>query len=96
MSSKFEDLLMKAASVTIQERNLQLPTIEIYKTKHEFNPKFIGEIFVERNISHNLRGNNQSPVGTNSTYKFVWFEGIWVHCTQTMATFAVRNKSVIP
>ena len=58
MSSKFDDLLIKAASVTIQQRNLQLLTTEIYITKHYLNPKFMGEIFVERNISHNLRGSD--------------------------------------
>ena len=39
MSSKFEDLLMKAASVAIHQRNLTLLTTEIYKTKHDLNPK---------------------------------------------------------
>ena len=38
--------------------NLQLLTIEIYKAKHDLKPKFIGEIFVEKNISYSLRGNN--------------------------------------
>ena len=45
-SSNFEELLIKAASVTIHQRNLQLLTTEIYKTKHDLNPKFMGEIFV--------------------------------------------------
>ena len=70
-SSKFEDLLMKAASVIIHQSNLQLLTTEIYKTKNELNPKFMCEIFVERNISHNLRG----YLSTNSTHKCRWFEG---------------------
>ena len=43
-SSKFEDLLMKATSVTVHQRNLQLLTTEIYKTKHDLNSKFMGEI----------------------------------------------------
>ena len=45
-SSKFEDLLTKATSVTIHQRNLQLLTTEIYKTRHYLIPKFMGEIFV--------------------------------------------------
>ena len=62
MSSKFEDLSMKAASVAIHQRNLQLLTTEIYKTKRDLTPKSMDEIFVERNISHNLRGNNHLSV----------------------------------
>ena len=54
-SSNFEELLTKAASVTIHQRNLQLLTTEIYKTKHDLNPKFMGEIFVEKNISYGMR-----------------------------------------
>ena len=61
-SSNFEELLTKAASVTIHQRNLQLLTTEIYKTKHDLNPKFMGEIFVEKNISYNLRCNNHLSV----------------------------------
>ena len=72
MSSKFEDLLMKAASVAIHKSNLQLLTTEIYKTKHDLNPKFMDEIFVERNISHNLRGNNHLsvPILRTNSYGF--------------------------
>ena len=57
--SKFEDLLMTAASVIIHQRNLQLLTTEIYKNKHDLNPKFMGEICVKRNISHSVRGRVQ-------------------------------------
>ena len=35
---------------------IQLVTTEIYKTKHDLNPKFMGEIFVDKNIPYNLRG----------------------------------------
>ena len=52
-SSKFEDLLMKAASVTIHQRSLQFLTTEVHKTKRDLNPQLMGDIFVERNISHN-------------------------------------------
>ena len=62
MSSNFEELLIKAASVTIHQRNLQLLTTEIYKTKHDLNPKFMGEIFAEKNISYSLRCNHPLSV----------------------------------
>ena len=61
-SSNFEELLIKAASVTIHQRNLQLLTTEIYKTKHDLNPKFMGKIFVEKNISYSLRCNDHLSV----------------------------------
>ena len=61
-SSKLEDLLMKAAPVTIHQRNEQLLTTEIYRTKHDLNPKFMGEVFVEKNTSYSLRGNNHLSV----------------------------------
>ena len=69
-SSKFEDLLKKAASVTIHQRNLQLLAKEIYKTKHHLNPKFMGEIFVEKNIPYKLRGKNPLSVSIPRTNAF--------------------------
>ena len=66
-SSKVKDLLKKAASVTIHQRNLQLLATEIYKTKHNLNPKFMGEIFVEKNIQINLRGKNHLSVSIPRT-----------------------------
>ena len=43
---------------------------EIYKAKHDLNLKFMGEIFVERNISHNLRGKNHlsEPIPFTNAY----------------------------
>ena len=65
--SKFEDLLKKAASVTIHQRNLQLLITEIYKTKHDLNPKFMGEFFVEKNFPYNLRVKNHLSVSVPCT-----------------------------
>ena len=67
MSSKFEDLLKKAASVTIHQRNPQLLATESYKTTHYLNPKFMGEIFVEKNIPYNLRGKSPLSVSVACT-----------------------------
>ena len=61
-SSKYDNLLMKSALVTIHQRNIQFLTTEIYKTTHDLNPKFMGEIFVKKNISYSLRGNNHLSV----------------------------------
>ena len=75
-SSKCEDLLMKVASVTIHQRNLQFLSTEIYKTKHDLNPKYTGEIFVEKNIAYSLRGNNHLSVP--------------ILCTNAYGTKAIR------
>ena len=57
----------EAASVTFRHRTLQLLTIEIYKSKLDLNPKFMGEIFVERSISYSLRGSNHLSILIPST-----------------------------
>ena len=44
------------------QRNLQLLATEINKTKHDLSPKFMGEVFVEKNISYSLKGNNHLSV----------------------------------
>ncbi len=61
---------MKAASVTIHQRDLQLLTNEIYKTKNDLNPKFMGEIFVDKSISYSLRCNDlfSVPIPRTNVY----------------------------
>ena len=41
----FSELLNKAKSVTIHQRNLQLPATEIFKTKNELNLEIMEKIF---------------------------------------------------
>ena len=65
-SSKFED----TAFVTIHHRNLQLLTAENYKSEHDLNPKFMGEIFIERNISYYLKGSNCFSVPTSQADEY--------------------------
>ena len=43
--SDFDYLLEKDNSVTIHQRNIQLLTLEIYKTQKDLNPKFMKEVF---------------------------------------------------
>ena len=53
--STFEDLLKKAESVSIHQRNLQLLATEIFKTHSNLNPSFMKQIFVEKDIPYTLR-----------------------------------------
>ena len=61
-SLNFEELLIKAASVTLHKKIYSFLTTEIFKTKHDLNPEFMGEVFVERNISYSLRCNDHLSV----------------------------------
>ena len=53
-NATFCELLSKEKSVTIHQRNLQRPAIEIFKTKNELNPKIMEELFTFKNVEYNL------------------------------------------
>ena len=55
-------LLEQTKSVAIHVRNLQLLMTEMYKTKFNLNPPFMKGIFMERNISYNLRRGNDAQL----------------------------------
>ena len=43
-----EELLMKANTVSIHHKNLQLPATEIFKIQKNLNPSFTNKIFEEK------------------------------------------------
>ena len=47
--------LEQTKSVLIHNKFLQILMNEIYKTKCSINPPFMKDIFVQRNVSYNLR-----------------------------------------
>ena len=53
--SSVDQLLARAGSVTVHQKNLQSLMIEIYKTMNHLNPSYIWEFFVKKDISYNLR-----------------------------------------
>ena len=55
--SSFEELLKKAKSVKIHEKNLQVLATEMYKNYHNLSPLIMSDIFPRRTIQYNLRGN---------------------------------------
>ena len=49
--------ILELNSVSIHKRNLQLLMIEVYKTVQNINQSFMKEVFVQKDITHNLRNN---------------------------------------
>ena len=58
----FGFLMEQTKSVPINVRNRQLLMTEMYKTKFDLNPPFMKDIFMERNISYNLRRGNDAQL----------------------------------
>ena len=57
-SSNFQELLDKDDSVTVHHRNSRTLAIETYKFLQGLSPPLFNEIFVERELSYSLRGDN--------------------------------------
>ena len=57
-SSNFQELLDKDNSVTIHHRNIRTLAIETCKFLQGLSPPLFNEIFVERELSYSLRGDN--------------------------------------
>ena len=53
--SNFEELLMKANTVSIHHKNLQLLAIENFKTQKNLNPSFMNKIFEEKDTPYAFR-----------------------------------------
>ena len=68
--SDFGLLLEQTKSVPIRVRNLQLLMTEMYKTKSDLNPLFMKDIYMERNISYNLRHGNDAQLPKVRTTSF--------------------------
>ena len=69
--SNFQSLLEKDNSMSIHDKNLQLFLTEIYKTIHNLNPRFMKEIFTERNSGYNLRNISQISLSKPNTNSFL-------------------------
>ena len=53
--SNFEELLLKANTVSIHHKNLQLLATEIFKTQKDLNPSFTNKIFDEKDTPYIFR-----------------------------------------
>ena len=52
-----DDLLKRDKQVSIQQKNLQLPATEIYKTKNDLGPNIMKDTFHFIQKPYNLRNN---------------------------------------
>ena len=55
MFCSFENLLLMDNSLTVHQRNLKLPVVEICKTRNNLNPSFMKQIFEAKVLPYNLR-----------------------------------------
>ena len=53
--SNFEELLLKANTVSIHHTNLQLLATEIFKTQKNLNPHFMNKLFEEKDTPYTFR-----------------------------------------
>ena len=66
-NATFSKLLSKDKSVAIHQRNLQLLATEIFKTRHQLNPKIMEEILTFKNGDYSLQNNTSLKLGNLKT-----------------------------
>ena len=91
--SDFGLLLKQTKSVRIHVRNLQLLMTEMYKTKSDLNPPFMKDIFMERNISYNLRHGSDAQLPKVRTTSFGIETTVYLG-NKTVAAYTSRSKRV--
>ena len=58
-NSTFEDLLLKAGTIKIHHRNIQILAVEIYKALHNLSSSLMSELFSSKDMDYNLRGGSR-------------------------------------
>ena len=85
--STFQELLIKDNSVSVHHRNLQVLATEVFKIRNNMTPEFLNEIFQERSVPYNLRGNNPFRCRrANSVY----------HGTESLAFLGPKIWDLVP
>ena len=54
-TSNFQELRSKSNPVSVQQRNLQLPLTEIYKTVYNLHQTFMTQVFEEKDVPYNFQ-----------------------------------------
>ena len=68
--SSFDQLLARAGSITVHQKNLQILMIEIYKTMNHLNPSYIWGFFVKKDIPYNLRTKELCRVPSAQSHRY--------------------------
>ena len=68
--STFECLLTKNSEIAIHTKNLQKFMTEIYKSLNHESPSFVGEFFVQRELTYHLRIKNTLQIPPTKTISF--------------------------
>ena len=68
--STFEGLFTKNNEIAIHTKNLQKLITEIYKSLNHENPSFMGEFFVQRELTYDLRIKNTLQIPPAKTISF--------------------------
>ena len=68
--STFECLLTKNNEIAIHTKNLQKLMTEIYKSLNHESPSFMGDFFVQRELTYDLRIKNTLQIPPTKTISF--------------------------
>ena len=68
--STFECLLTKNNEIAIHTKNLQKLMTEVYKSLNQESPSFMGEFFVQRELTYDLRIKNMLEIPPTRTISF--------------------------
>ena len=68
--STFECLLIKNNEIAINTKNLQKLMTEIYKALNHESPSFMGEFFLQRELTYDLRIKNTIQIPSTKTISF--------------------------
>ena len=69
-TSSLEELLHRKEEVTIHDKNLQKPMLEVYSCMTSANPSFLWEFFNKKLLSYGLRINNLLQLPSTRTKKY--------------------------
>ena len=94
--SNFEELLLKANTVSIHHTNLQLLATEILKTQKNLNPSFMNKIFDETDTPYTFRSgrNILAPKPSTTGYGIENARFLGAKIRRTMPSFLKESQTL--